>query len=208
MQHHCTFISNRSSGNRIHRGFTLIELLVVLGIAALLALLAVPSMQNAIESGQRAGGMNSAMSMLASARAEAVTRQVPIAICPSVDQDTCSGNNWEQGWIMFIDDGTGGTANNGDREGTEEIIRVGTESGGAITIRSSNFADAGAIIFDEQGVTLERGTLMICDDAGAPNAAAVVLNVSGQARLATDDTVDAGCVGCVEQDDGTEASCP
>jgi type IV fimbrial biogenesis protein FimT len=184
------------------------ELLVVMGIVAVLVMLAVPSMQTAVESGQRSSGLSETMAMIAAARAQAVARQVPVALCPSTDQASCSGDNWEDGWIMFVDDGAGGSASDGNRTSPEEILRVGTAASGAVTIRSHNFADAGAIEFDLEGMTVERGTIMICDAAGKEAASALVLNISGQSRIATDDVVTAGCIGCVEKDDGAEATCP
>lgn len=185
------------------------ELLVVMGIVAIMVMLAVPTMQTAVENGQRAAGLNDAMSMIAAARAQAVARQVPVAACPSTDQAACSGNNWEDGWIMFVDDGAAGaTAADGNRTTPEELLRVGTAAGGNVTIRSHNFADAGAIEFDMQGMALERGTIMICDAGGKETASAAILNISGQARIATDDTVDVSCIGCIEKDNGAEATCP
>jgi type IV fimbrial biogenesis protein FimT len=190
-------------------GFTLFEIIVVMGIVAILALVALPAMRDTMQGGQRAAGLGDAMSMIAYARSEAVALQRSVAVCPSTDQAACSGNNWEDGWILFVDDGQGGgTAEDGDRNGTEQMLRIGTSSSGAVTIRSHNFADAGALELDALGMVPERGTIMVCDSGGAPEALGAVINLSGQSRLATDDNLDVACLGCIEQDDGTEATCP
>ena len=54
------------------------------------------------------------------ARSEAIKRNQRVAICPSDDGEQCSGNQYENGWIVFVD----GNSNNSREVNTEELIWV------------------------------------------------------------------------------------
>lgn len=194
------------------RGLTLVEILIVLVIVGFLATLAAPSFQGTIERNRRGVALEESLALLTTARAEAVSRASAVTLCASSDQATCNTNNWESGYIMFSDDGSGTGAAAGDRNrgGSEELLRVGGDAGAGITVRSVNFADAaaiidvGAILFNNRGYAEQQATLLICDARGANEAVGVVLNVSGQPRLATDNNAN----GTVEDHTGTEVTCP
>jgi type IV fimbrial biogenesis protein FimT len=188
-------------------GYTLLELLVALAIIAILGTMMGPNMLSVVDRNRKAAALSDTFGMLSMARSEAVNQQATVALCPTTDQATCNGSDWEDGWLLFVDDGsgTGGTANDGNINGTEALLRVGQPASGVITIRSRNFSDAGAISFDLDGMAEERGTIVICDDNGHTEASAVVLNFSGQPRLAGDDDNN----GTLDEDDGSEISaCP
>ena len=188
-------------------GYTLLEMLIALAIIALLATMMGPNMIGVVERNRKASALSDTFGMLGMARSEAVNQQTTVALCPTTDQASCSGSDWEYGWLLFVDDGAGagGTAADGDINGTETLLRIGQASTGAVTIRTRNFTDAGAISFDLDGLAVERGTIVICDDNGPSQASAVVLNFSGQPRLAGDDDSN----GTLNDDNDDEiASCP
>lgn len=195
----------RAARARAWRGYTLLELMLALLIISILGVVVGPRFMGAIERNRQQAALGDTFSMLGTARAEAVNQQATIAVCPSTDQAACSGNNWEAGWILFLDDGNGaGTADDGDRHADEQLLRVGQAAGRDITIRSRNFADAGAISFDQEGMATDRGTVVVCS-GDAATASAVILNFSGQARMGVDEDAD----GWIDEDDGTEVdSCP
>ena len=186
-------------------GYTMIELLITLSIVALVASAAGPNLRNAINKSERSACLGEAVAMLNLARSEAVGRQRPVALCSSSDQTSCNSNNWEDGWLMFVDDGSGsaGVAIDRDINGDEQKLHVSESSCNSAALRSANLTDAGGITFLPDGMTTDRGTLVVCDDSGTNNATAVVLNISGQPRLATDMTGD----GIVEDDTGVAVSC-
>ena len=188
-------------------GYTLLELLVTLAIIALLGSLMGPSFMDTINRNRQQSSLGDAFGMLSAARSEAVNLQTRVAVCPSTDQAACSGTAWESGWIMFVDDGAGGgTAGDGDRHADETLLRVGQPAGGDLTIRTRNFADAGSISFDEDGMAVDRGTIVVCS-GDASTASAVVLNFSGQARMGVDE--DDPADGFIDEDDGSEINtCP
>jgi type IV fimbrial biogenesis protein FimT len=187
------------------RGYTLLEFLVATMIVAILGVMVGPRFLDTIARNRQQSALGDTFSMLGAARAEAVNQQATIAVCPSSDQSTCSGTAWEAGWIFFLDDGSGaGTADDGDRHADETLLRVGQAASGDVTIRTRNFADAGAISFDDDGMATDRGTIVICS-GNAATASAIILNLSGQPRLGVDEDAD----GWVDEDDGTEINtCP
>lgn len=109
------------------RGMTLIELMVTVSIAALLALLAAPSIQDFIARTQinAVGGEFNAS--LLRARNEAVSRNTCTTVCMSssanASQPACttSGSDWSVGWIVFLNpacDSTATQPNSTDSSGT------------------------------------------------------------------------------------------
>ena len=188
-------------------GYTLIEMLVAMLIIVLLGTYVGPSFVDAINRNRQQAALGDVFAMLGTARSEAVTRAVSVAACASANADSCSGANWEGGWIVFADDGNGGgTAGDGARQANEPLIRVGQEVGGGVTVRTRNFTTAGVVSFDLNGMTTERGTFVVCRD-DPTEASGVVLNLSGQARMAVDQSTPENQL--IEEDDGSEVTaCP
>lgn len=191
-------------------GFTLLEVLVALVMVTLLLALALPSFEGTLERNRQSNSLNDAIALLSLARTEAVTRATAVSACASANVNDpnsadCSGaNSWETGWLVFEDDGPGGLARNGQRDPNEALVRSGPPAARDITVRASSFPTLSAITFDESGMASGRGTLVVCDSRGAANARAIVVNISGQTRLAVDDTGD----GVVDDDAGASVSCP
>lgn len=186
-------------------GFTLFELIVTIAIIAILSALMGPTFVDTVDRNRQQSSLGSMFGMLGTARSEAVNRQVSVVACPSTDEASCGGSNWETGWIIFADDGgTTGTADNGALDGDEELIRIGQAASGTVTVRGRNFDTGPAITFGQEGFAEERGTVVICN--GDPRRArAVVLNLSGQARLALDEN-DSGFVN--DDQGGDISTCP
>lgn len=200
-----------AAGTRLHgfqsKGFTLIELMIVLVIAAIFISVVAPTFQDTMERNKRLSALEDMLAMLATARSEAISLASPVAVCPSTDQASCAGTEWNAGHIIFVDNGAGGgTALDRNLNGSEELLRVSGAGGTGITVRTANFGDSGGILFDADGLAEERGTLVVCDTKGAEYASAIVLNRSGQARLATDD--DANGVVEDDQDPAVNVTCP
>lgn len=177
-------------------GFTLIELMVVLAILAVLLMVAAPSFQDSIRRNRLQSTLSDVASMLSFARSEAVTRGAPVSACASADGAACAGTNWEDGWIVFLDDGAGagGVAQDGLLNGSELPLRIGEEGPNEVTLRTRNFPEASRVTFTATGRLDQNtdGTFVICDVRGVSHARGLVLNVSGQTRFATPDPNDPG----------------
>lgn len=188
-------------------GYTLIEMLIAMVIIVLLGTYVGPTFLDAVNRNRQQAALGDIFAMLGTARSEAVTRRVSVAACASPDGDACSGSNWESGWIVFADDGNGGgTPDDGARQAGEELIRIGQETGGGVTVRTRNFTTAGVVSFDLNGMAAERGTFVICRD-DPQQASGIVLNRSGQPRVAVDEDTPENRM--IEADDGSEVNtCP
>lgn len=116
-------------------GFSLVELMVVIAIVATLLVIALPSFRDTLNRNRIATESNDLISALNLARNEAITRTVPVSICPSSNSTACLGGgtaaDWGNGWIVFVDQGTAGTL-----DGTDSVLRVWpkiTTSGDSVT---------------------------------------------------------------------------
>lgn len=197
----------RSSSLGSQKGFSLIELMTVVTLAGLILVFGAPSFQASLERNRLQSGTNSIASALSYARSEAVIRGAPVSLCPTIDTTACSGSNWEEGWLIFVDDGEGGgTATDGTRTGSERLLRIGEGSPQRVTVRTVNFPTTTSITFEDDGRILQDtdGTVVVCDDRGADEARGIVVQVSGQGRLAFDNDGD----GVLEDNAGTALSCP
>lgn len=82
-----------------HRGsgFTLIELMVTVALAAILAFVAVPSLNVFKRNAELTTATNALVSAIATARSEALKRNYNALVLAA------DGSRWESGWIVFID---------------------------------------------------------------------------------------------------------
>jgi type IV fimbrial biogenesis protein FimT len=105
-------------------GFSLTEMLIVLGIASILLTMAVPSFRTLIQNQQVTTAANDLFAAIALARSEAIKRGTPVNLAA---MDVRS--NWQNGWVVFVDNNDNGERDTGD----ETIFERGALSGG-ITI--------------------------------------------------------------------------
>ncbi len=172
------------------QGFTLIELVITLAIVAILVGVVAPSFSSFMQQSRLSSQMNNLVASIHMARAEAATRRMIVTMCASSDGATCNTQNWEAGWIIFTDDTNNG---NGILDGADELVRYQEALEGGNTLRETgfNFPANGRIIFNTNGFLLatapDSGTLTLCDSRGVSDAKAIVINISGTSRAATDE---------------------
>jgi|GEM_PF-2176259 len=121
----CTIRCAHGCG-RTNGGFTLIELLFVIALIAVLAVIAAPSYLDYLTKVKLAGHGQFVLETLRLARVEAVTRTIPVSVCASTNGVGCTGTPWEQGWLVFSDEGLAGII-----DGNDVVLRaVGAYEGG------------------------------------------------------------------------------
>ena len=137
-------ISSARERRRANGGFTLIELLFVIALIAVLAVIAAPSYLNYFTKVKLAGHAQFVLETLRLARTDAVTRGVPVSVCASTNGVVCTGTPWEQGWLVFSDEGLPGII-----DGSDAALRaVGAYEGGVTLDVNVTKAGVGYFQFD------------------------------------------------------------
>jgi type IV fimbrial biogenesis protein FimT len=174
--------------SRWHRGFTLAELMVTVAIAAILAALAVPAMQNFLAAQAVEALAQELSTALRLARSEALKRGVEVSICAAsaTDASACAGAaNWKNGWVVFYDyDASGGI--NGD----DAAIRV--QSGGGKSVKDVVSA-ASSLTYRRNGILLTAAGASVrlelqpniasSNSAYAPAVRTVCVNAQGRVSI-------------------------
>lgn len=168
-------------------GFTLIELIVTLAVFAIAAAMAIPNMGSFLDSNRRAANINIFVSAMNLARSEAVKRNNDVSLCTRNDAGTdCdAAKNWENGWLVFVDDGT-----KGDVDGSDIILRVYDPVFKRETPLDVSFRETEAnikfITYQYKGNVNTPATFKRCDDRGLSQARAIIVALSGRTRLSKD----------------------
>lgn len=185
------------------KGFTMMEVMVALAIAAVVVAMAIPGFQTITLKSRETSSINTFAAMIGRARSEAVARNRQVVVCASANPTDatplCSGvNEWESGWIMFVD-----ASLDGQYQGGETLLQVGEVLPAGVTVRGSGFTDT---------ITLSAGTgllpaaqiggLKYCDSRGFGAIRVLDVSLVGQVRMATDSNSD----GTVEDAAGTEVT--
>ncbi|WP_293713797.1 GspH/FimT family pseudopilin [Stenotrophomonas sp. UBA7606] len=158
-------------------GFTLPEFIICLVIAAILAAIALPKLQQTLHRQRAISAQNALVAHLHLTRATALWRRQPTLICPTVDGNRCSHRgDWGTSWLVFLDPDGDGRAN-----APYDIIRVTL---GARQPKLRVFGSAGRshvrYLADGRSAGSNQ-TIRFCDPSGALQAA-IIINNSGRVR--------------------------
>jgi type IV fimbrial biogenesis protein FimT len=157
------------------RGFTLVELMVTVAVAAVVLALAVPSFQTTLRNHRLTTYANEFIAALNLARTEAIRRGQRVVLCKSANGSSCQtgGNNWEIGWIAFVDLDRNGN-NENTRQATEPILRVWPALPAGFTLRpNNNFGNY--LRYGPDGSANNIGTFALCYHNNRVDAKAIVI---------------------------------
>ena len=171
--------------NSRSQGFTLIELLVTVAIVAIVAVIAAPSLQNFVLNNRIRSQAAALTSSLVFARTEAITRSTRVVTCPGTASGGCSGTQWEDGWVVFVD-----TNNDTELDVDEMPLELhGPLDGSATTLRgNANVESKVSFFYDGRA---QPGTFVLCDQRGFDHARVIEVLATGRSRtlIATDPSV-------------------
>jgi type IV fimbrial biogenesis protein FimT len=113
-------------------GFTLIELLTTVAIIVIILTLAAPSFTAFQRNSELTGVANTMLASLSSARSEAMKRGRNTFVVPTADCKTW-GDDWTQGWLVFVDNNGSQSLNSGD-----EILSCEPKVPEAVTVKTGS----------------------------------------------------------------------
>jgi type IV fimbrial biogenesis protein FimT len=163
------------------KGFTLLELMTTLGIATVLASLAVPSLTTLSLNSKRASSTNELVSALHYARSSAIVRNARFTVCTSSNGTACEAVGWDQGWLAFADINGNQAVDAGE---TVSRAGLGVDGPSVVSGEFPNF-----FIYRPHGrvmaavATTNSGNFTICDRRGAAHARVIIIDTSGRPRL-------------------------
>ncbi len=159
-------------------GFTLIELLLVLTLVGTALTLSVHTFRQLSERRLLSQPLATLIKTLHFARASAIGSGRNVTLCHSKDGNTCGGNGYEQGWIVFTD-----SDGNGARDPGEPALTNGAALNARLTLRA-NTPFASHITFRADGRANGNGRFVICADNDPARAVGVFVIRSGRLRSA------------------------
>ncbi len=149
------------------KGFTIIELMVVLVVASILLGVGVPSFVGMMKNNRLATAANNVAASINYARGEAIARGQRVKACKSADGFDCTADDdWEQGWVVMVDDDNDGTPDDIDGDGNDgPALRVFGEVSGDISIVGVTDSDDNmSFIGNGRSVSDVIQTVTLCDD--------------------------------------------
>jgi len=161
------------------RGFTLIELIILVAIVSLLGLFTVNGIASIMHKSRASLAGISIADSLTRARSLAVTNEVDVVLCPSVDGQGClRSDHWESGWIAFAD-----RRENGERGEGEPLLI----SQGALGAKVHLVSSEGRTRLRFQPTGSNGGsnvTFTLCDGRGPKFAVSWIMSNKGNLRSA------------------------
>jgi len=171
----------------------LAELLATAAIAGMAISLSVGGFSQAATEQRRAAATNQLVGTLHLARSAAMMRNQTVTVCPSDDQQTCTGSDWETGWIAFAD-----PAGNHQPD-PDNLLLVEPPLGNDLQLRSPEFPaflsyrPNGQVMVNS--TTENIGRFHLCDGPEAEPARTILINATGKPRLG-DQQVNARSSAC------------
>lgn len=182
------------------KGFTLVELMTALAVAAIILTVGIPSFREYILANSMTSKVNAFAFDLNFTRSEAIKRGVRVTMCKSADKASCaSSGGWEQGWIIYVDDGSNPEA----LDPGEQILKVVESFGGSLTLRGNTNVKNNISYPSSGSIGLgNSGSLIFCDDrisnfsTDKAKARVVIISPAGRIRTVKGDNSTVSLTSC------------
>lgn len=138
-------------------GFTLMELMTALTVLGILLVLAGPGLGNLVDESRLSGSARDFVVDFALARNEAAMRGRRVTVCTSTNGTSCANASWNDGRLVFIDNGAVGAVNVGD-------VILSTTPALEPSIATTPLDAAGAFFlsFEPSGRLAAPGRIRVC----------------------------------------------
>ncbi|PKG76412.1 general secretion pathway protein GspH [Shewanella sp. GutCb] len=162
--------------------FTLVELMVTIAIATILISIAIPSFTVFYEDSRSEAAIRNIQQSLQLARNQAISYGARVTVCP-LSGTTC-GDDWENGFKVFIDNGT--IAKLDSTNGVDDKVIIVVDP-----FHSSDFVsyDRNSISFSSEGSitgTYTSGIFSYCPTSKSnENTKAIEVTRTGRMKLST-----------------------
>jgi type IV fimbrial biogenesis protein FimT len=174
------------------------EMLVTAMLLGIMLSLALPSFYQSRLNAIQRGALQTLSHTLQEAQSIADRDRSTVSLCPSVNGTACAtGNDWSQGWLLF--EGSGANPVTPDR-----IVRVMDKQNERITV--TLLGATAPLRVSHRGnpaVTLQTGSLTVCDERGDDAGKALIIGRGGLSSFALDTNGNAK----VNLHDGSDISC-
>ena len=161
-------------------GFTLLELLITVALISILVAVALPSMRAFSQNDRLTTNINTMIGHLSYARSEAVKRHAQVSLCVSNDTVGCTGGNWEDGWIVYVDADANGTYDSATVN--EDILRVNQAMEGNNAFTPSA-AYGTQVTYDNRGFVTATGSFLLCDQRTGDHGKTITISNTGRVRF-------------------------
>ena len=167
---------------KTNSGFTLLELLITVALISIVMAIAIPSMTTFNHNDRLTTNINTLIGHLAYARSEAVKRSQQVSLCVSNDGATCTGgNNWEDGWIIYIDADGSNTF-----DAAEEVLRAQQALTGNQALTPTPLTSQ--VTYDYRGFATSAPSFQLCDNRTGPHGKTISISNAGRVRFQDDST--------------------
>ena len=168
------------------RGFTLLELMIVISIAAIGTALAYPSFTGVIRSNRVATSTNSLIAAFNLARTEAIRSNRGGGVCPSSAGASCTGSDWNAGFLAYTDNDRSGGWSDGDTAIRYFEANSALSLGAAAGEGEVGGGEISQVAFDRRGrvTTATDFTLKLADcPSGEDYQRRITVARTGQTRM-------------------------
>ena len=177
-----TIHRNKSHSLKKNRGYTLFEVLIALSIAGILGLQVAPSMHDLTAKERRVSSINRMLSIIRYTRAQALTKQNVITLCPTKDEHFCLGD-WNQPLMVFID-----LNRDRKRQQNEPVLKKLPAIAKQDSLKWKAFRYSNVLQFLPSGITNhQNGTFLYCPDKTRSDLSrGIIMTKMGRTRLSVD----------------------